>query len=221
MLDVDERARKRATVIRLRSRRKSRRSPRVIATLTAHSRRSWRAGGCTISPPRSLLRHITQPSQLACWPSRPNWDFSAGAGSRTKCRRSSYAVSRKCPGLLSDRRRLRPRAPLTNGRDPPTPENAAHVARLPGISDAACRVLRRRDQGKPAWHLSAPRSPAPEPGSARHPGRRDTGSSSWEERPISALSRRAGRGHPSNSPVSPEGYYAQAQHKLNVRKERE
>jgi len=33
----------------------------------------------------------------------------------------------------------RPRAPWTSGRDPPAPENAALVARLPRISDAACR----------------------------------------------------------------------------------
>ena len=50
----------------------------------------------------------------------------------------------------------RPRAPWTSSRDPPAPENAAHVARLPGISDAACRVPRRGDRGKPARRLSAP-----------------------------------------------------------------
>ena len=30
--------------------------------------------------------------------------------------------------------------PRTSGRDPPAPEMAAHVARLPGISEAACRI---------------------------------------------------------------------------------
>ena len=49
-------------------------------------------------------------------------------------------------------------APWTSGRDPPAPEMAAHVAPLPGISDAACRVPRRGDRGKPARRLSAPHS---------------------------------------------------------------
>ena len=52
----------------------------------------------------------------------------------------------------------RPRAPWTSSRDPPAPENAAHVACLPEISDAACIVPRRGDRGKPAWRLSAPSS---------------------------------------------------------------
>lgn len=48
-----------------------------------------------------------------------------------------------------------PVPPWTSGRDPPTPENAAHVAHLPRISDAACMVPRRGDQGKPARSLSS------------------------------------------------------------------
>ena len=63
----------------------------------------------------------------------------------------------------------RPRAPWTSGRDPPAPENAAHVARLPRISDAACRVPRRGDRGKPARRLSAP-PPSRAFHRARHPG---------------------------------------------------
>ena len=81
--------------------------------------------------------------------------------------------------------------PRTSGRDPPAPEMVAHVVPLPEISDAACRVPRRGDRGKPARRLSAP-PPSRAFHRARHHGRIGIGSSRWEERPISALSRRAG-----------------------------
>ena len=100
----------------------------------------------------------------------------------------------------------RPRAPWISGRDPPAPEIAAHVAPLPGISDVACRVPPKRGSRQARTAPECAQLLPRERQATRGTPEDEAQAAGWEERPVSALSGRAGRGPPPNSPVISERY---------------